>query len=153
LACTAANKLGWDQTYFGVELGVCRPRWVNSFPYGYVPHPMIVGGVVGLCGFHKFGAFATKLPYLVPIHVLLYLTHLMQEMLDFHSGRVPFVNPEADAESSDGTDHFGFGDGCAAAEDLPGDFTPAVFNKHGFLEGHETNEFLYPVRSKHIHYE
>ena len=118
---------------------------------------MIVGGVIGLCGFHKFTPFATKLPYLVPIHVTLYLTHLMQEMCDFHSGRVPFVNPEADSEQDVGSDDdaakFGFGDGCAAEEDLPGDFTPSVFNKHGFLEGHETHEFLYPVRSKHIHYE
>lgn len=30
----ATKKLGVDRTYFGAELGVVPPKWVDSFPYG-----------------------------------------------------------------------------------------------------------------------
>ena len=40
-----------DQTYFGVELGAMKPNFVSGFPYNCVPHPMIVGSMIGLLGF------------------------------------------------------------------------------------------------------
>ena len=81
LSTSAAVALGMDQTYFGVELGVMKPNFVAGFPYNVVPHPMIVGSMVGLLGFHKLEAFRTALPYLVPTHCLMYFTHMVQEQV------------------------------------------------------------------------
>lgn len=30
----ATNAIGIDRTYFGAELGVCAPKWIDQFPYG-----------------------------------------------------------------------------------------------------------------------
>eukprot|EP00948_MAST-09A_sp_MAST-9A-sp1_P002030 g2030.t1 len=90
----AAKALGVKRTYFGVELGLCKPKWITAFPYNlysYVPHPMIIGGVVGLCGFHKLQGFRDANPFLVPIHVFCYILHMIQEHYDFHK---PLENKE-----------------------------------------------------------
>lgn len=43
--------LGVDRTYYGVELGVCEPRRITSFPYNTgVPHPMLTGVVLETLG-------------------------------------------------------------------------------------------------------
>ena len=81
LSTAATVALGMDQTYFGVELGVMAPRFVSGFPYNCVPHPMIVGSMIGLLGFHKMEAFRTALPYLVPAHCVMYFTHMVQEQV------------------------------------------------------------------------
>jgi len=81
LSTAATLALGIDQTYFGVELGVMKPNFVGGFPYNCVPHPMIVGSIVGLLGFHKMASFRAELPYLVPVHCLMYLTHMVQEQV------------------------------------------------------------------------
>jgi hypothetical protein len=39
----ATVRLGFLRTYFGSELGFCKPEWIHGFPYGTIPHPMIVG--------------------------------------------------------------------------------------------------------------
>ena len=70
-----------DQTYFGVELGVMKPNFVSGFPYNCVPHPMIVGSMIGLLGFHKMASFRAELPYLVPMHCAMYMTHMVQEQV------------------------------------------------------------------------
>ena len=81
LSTAATVALGMGQTYFGVELGVMEPRFVSGFPYNCVPHPMIVGSMIGLLGFHKMEAFRTALPYLVPAHCVMYFTHMVQEQV------------------------------------------------------------------------
>lgn len=81
LSTAATVALGMDQTYFGVELGVMKPNFVSGFPYNCVPHPMIVGSMIGLLGFHKMETFRIALPYLVPAHCLFYFTHMMQEQV------------------------------------------------------------------------
>jgi len=82
LSFSAAYALGVDQTYFGVELGECEPNFVDGFPYNLgIPHPMIIGSIVGLLGFHKNELFREHLPYLVPAHCLFYLVHMVQEHL------------------------------------------------------------------------
>jgi hypothetical protein len=50
----------------------------------YIPHPMIVSQVWALLGFFKATHFRTEWPYVVPIHILLYLIHMMQEILDIY---------------------------------------------------------------------
>jgi len=87
LSAAAAKALGMDQTYFGVELGKVEPNFVSSFPYNTIPHPMIIGSMIGLLGFHKMAAFRAALPYLVPAHCAFYMIHMIQEQLnDFYAG-------------------------------------------------------------------
>ena len=81
LSFAATVALGMDQTYFGVELGVIKPNFVGGFPYNCVPHPMIVGSMIGLLGFHKMASFRAELPYLVPVHCLMYTLHMIQEQV------------------------------------------------------------------------
>lgn len=79
LAVSSMCALGFDATYFGVELGYRPAKFVTQFPYGTVPHPMILGGIVGSLGFHKLAPFRAAFPWLVPIHVALYVAHCLQE--------------------------------------------------------------------------
>jgi len=76
----ATKSLGIDRTYFGAELGVVEPRWVNQFPYGYIPHPMILSQVWALLGlYHASHMRSCAWPWLVPVHICFYLCHMMQE--------------------------------------------------------------------------
>ena len=68
LASLAASALGVDRTYFGWELGVCDGEYVQRFPYGVIPHPMIVGGALGWLGFHALPAFRQAFPSYAPLH-------------------------------------------------------------------------------------
>lgn len=79
IATSATLAIGVDRTYFGVELGVYEPKWCSGFPYNCIPHPMIVGAMIGLAGIHKMAGMHTAMPYLVPMHVLMYAIHLTQE--------------------------------------------------------------------------
>jgi hypothetical protein len=80
----ATNALGVDRTYFGAELGLMEPKWVTQFPYGYIPHPMIVSQVFALLGFMKAAHFRAEWPLVVPIHCALYMTHMLQEHFDIY---------------------------------------------------------------------
>lgn len=77
----AAMALGVEKTYFGVELGICKPKWVDAFPYNVIPHPMIVGSILGLLGIFKMEGFREAVPYLVPVHIFLYTCHMLQEIV------------------------------------------------------------------------
>lgn len=75
----AAKAIGLDQTYFGVELGRCKPApRVTSFPYNLTAHPMIIGNIIGLLGFMKLDGFRSQLPWLIPVHISLYTIHMLQ---------------------------------------------------------------------------
>lgn len=75
----ATNALGIDRTYFGAELGFCEPKWINQFPYGYIPHPMILSQIWALLGFYKAAHMHSSWPYLIPVHITLYSIHMLQE--------------------------------------------------------------------------
>mmetsp|Transcript_454 Transcript_454/g.490 ORF Transcript_454/g.490 Transcript_454/m.490 type:complete len:584 (+) Transcript_454:174-1925(+) len=79
ISAAAVRALGVDRTYFGVELGLYDPKWIGSFPYNVMPHPMIVGSMLGLVGAYKQAAFRAAVPYLVPAHLAGYCAHLVQE--------------------------------------------------------------------------
>lgn len=86
LATMATAALGVDRTYFGWELGEIKGGYVSSgFPYGVVPHPMILGGILGWCGIGKLDGFREAWPLYVPLHVGLYVAHAMQEHFAVHS--------------------------------------------------------------------
>lgn len=97
----ATNALGIDRTYFGVELGLLEPKWVTQFPYGVIPHPMITSQVVALLGFFKAAHFRAVNPWVVPVHVTLYLIHMIQEEFNIYAKEPPHPNLESD-EGKDG---------------------------------------------------
>ena len=80
LACA---RLGMERTYFGTELGFVQPKWINGFPYGTIPHPMIMGQILG------FGVvlywWRTELTIqnaaLLVAHTTCYVIHMLQEIL------------------------------------------------------------------------
>jgi hypothetical protein len=76
----AAARLGFERTYFGYELGRLGPLRVTGFPYGVLPHPMILGAVMALLGVQVQSAFRDDWPWVVPLHVAAYLVHLAQEV-------------------------------------------------------------------------
>ena len=80
----ATNALGVDRTYFAAELGLVKPKWIDQFPYGYIPHPMIVSQIWALLGFFKAAHFRAEAPYVVPVHVALYTVHMLQEHFDIY---------------------------------------------------------------------
>jgi hypothetical protein len=85
LASSAAAAIGVDRTYFGSELGWCEPKWITAFPYNTgIPHPMIVGAVMWLSGFGIQSVFREKYPFLIPIHISLYVIHCLQEHFDVY---------------------------------------------------------------------
>ena len=82
----ATAALGVDRTYFGAELGLMQPKFVTSFPYGYIPHPMITSQLFALAGFLKASHFRAATPWwVIPVHMVLYLTHMTQEIFDVHA--------------------------------------------------------------------
>lgn len=82
IATAATAALGVDRTWFGVELGQLPPKRVTGFPYNVLPHPMILGGIVGLLGFYVHDELRALYPWLVPVHIGFYLLHMVQEMTD-----------------------------------------------------------------------
>mmetsp|Transcript_9516 Transcript_9516/g.15790 ORF Transcript_9516/g.15790 Transcript_9516/m.15790 type:complete len:732 (+) Transcript_9516:165-2360(+) len=80
----ATEAIGIDRTYFGSELGLVEPKWIDQFPYGYIPHPMIVSQVCALLGFYKAAHYRAEWPYVVPIHIGMYLLHMLQEHFDIY---------------------------------------------------------------------
>jgi hypothetical protein len=89
LATLATTAIGIDRTYFGSEMGFLGPKRINKFPYGTIPHPMIVGAGVALLGFYKMAPFRAAFPYLVPMHLLFYTVHCLQEIYDVKVDPLP----------------------------------------------------------------
>ncbi len=91
LSFLAYFRLGSLRTYFGVELGKIAPQQIDTFPYGVVPHPMIVGNIIGLIGLERLEPLRVALPWLIPLHIAFYLVHLVQEILDLHENTTASV--------------------------------------------------------------
>jgi hypothetical protein len=79
----ATMQLGMVRTYFGSELGFVKPEWINGFPYETIPHPMIVGQLIGYSSILFW--FRDKMPLetaaLIGAHMTCYVVHMVQEML------------------------------------------------------------------------
>jgi len=84
LSGLAFLRLGSDRTYFGAELGVVPPGKVSGFPYGVIPHPMIVGKLIGFAGLALYAPFRAAWWPLLLGHVVCYLIVLCQEVADWH---------------------------------------------------------------------
>ena len=83
----AAARLGQDGTYFGIELGIVKAQknYVAKFPYGFIPHPMVLGQVVVFLVLHMNDSFRQAFPLLVPTHIALYALHTAQEHFDIRA--------------------------------------------------------------------
>ena len=84
ISVLATHALGIDRTYFGSELGFCSYERTNQFPYGFIPHPMIVSQIWALLGFYKAAHVRFMLPYIIPVHIALYCVHMLQEHFDIY---------------------------------------------------------------------
>src|SRR5262249_51522230 len=80
LATLAMRALGIERSYFGAELGVLPPERISRFPYGVIPHPMIVGAVIGLLGVQALPEMRASQPWLVPTHIAFYTLVLAHEL-------------------------------------------------------------------------
>lgn len=84
----ATMRLGFVRTYFGSELGFVKPDWIEGFPYGTIPHPMIVGQLFAFGSILAWfgGRLNTPdhvigtMPLLVA-HMSFYTAHMVQEMM------------------------------------------------------------------------
>lgn len=83
---TAAYRaLGMARTYYAVELGAARPRRIDSFPYGTVPHPMALGCCLEFIGIHLLTpSLSDAYPLLIPGHVALTILTAVVEGLGVH---------------------------------------------------------------------
>ena len=90
ISVSSYNALGHNGTYYGIELGVIQPFWIEAWPYGNwgpipsVWHPMYMGQVYAQLGLYKVAAFREKYPLLVPIHIVFFGLVIAQEIWDIH---------------------------------------------------------------------
>lgn len=80
LATYATAVLGLSRSYFSAELGFDSPRRIRRFPYGAIPHPMVLGAVVGILGMGIASAMRTEYGWLLLAHVACYAVVLGQEV-------------------------------------------------------------------------
>ena len=79
----ATARLGMVRTYFGAELGFVKPQWVEGFPYGVIPHPMIVGQILAYSTVLYWwnGRISAENSLLLAGHISFYTAHMIQEIL------------------------------------------------------------------------
>ena len=77
----ATARLGFVRTYFGSELGFVKPKWITGFPYGYIPHPMIVGQLTAYSSILWWFNLDFETTALIVTHMCFYSAHMVQEML------------------------------------------------------------------------
>jgi hypothetical protein len=83
ITIVATAQLGFVRTYFGSELGFVKPKWISGFPYGVIPHPMIVGQLFayGSILYWFYDRINPETFYLIVAHMSFYTAHMIQEML------------------------------------------------------------------------
>jgi hypothetical protein len=82
LTLVATARLGMVRTYFGTELGYVTPQWIHGFPYGTIPHPMILGqvwgmGVLLVVWWSRWNIWQMQV---LLAHIGFYLAHMTQEI-------------------------------------------------------------------------
>lgn len=85
LHAAAFRALGTTRTYYGAELGAVPPERIDTFPYGWIPHPMAIGCVLELTGLYLLApALRESYPYLIPGHIALTVLTAIAEHFDWH---------------------------------------------------------------------
>lgn len=81
LATCATAVLGVNRTYFSAELGFDPPMKVKRFPYGVIPHPMVLGAMMGIGGMWLVPGLRHSCAWLLSAHLICYSAVLFQEIL------------------------------------------------------------------------
>ena len=81
LATYATAVLGLDRTYFSWELGFDSPKRIAKFPFGVIPHPMIVGAMIGIGAMLLVPAVRQHYAWLIAGHLIGYVLVLCHEIL------------------------------------------------------------------------
>lgn len=78
----ATSRLGMVRTYFGTELGFVKPCWIEGFPYGTIPHPMINGQIFAFVTILLWwrASLTPENTYLLIAHISFYTAHMLQEI-------------------------------------------------------------------------
>ncbi len=79
LATYATWVLGFNRTYFSAELGFDSKDRIARFPYGVIPHPMILGAMIGISGMLLVPSFREAYGWLIAAHLICYSIVLAQE--------------------------------------------------------------------------
>ncbi len=75
----AARALGSDRTYYGYEVAGLSHEQITTFPYSWVPHPMLIGNIAAFGGTMINNDFREKWWPLASAHVLLNIGLLIME--------------------------------------------------------------------------
>ena len=83
LTLLATVRLGMVRTYFGTELKFVEPKWIDGFPYGTIPHPMIVGQIFAFATimYWWWNEMTVENKMLLAAHISCYTVHMVQEEL------------------------------------------------------------------------
>lgn len=81
LATYATVVLGMNRTYFSAELGFDEHERIERFPYGVIPHPMVIGAMVGIAGMLLVPAMKSTYLWLIVGHLAGYTVVLTQEIV------------------------------------------------------------------------
>ncbi|WP_182867557.1 methyltransferase [Stieleria mannarensis] len=80
LAGYAAQVLGMRRTLFSAELGFDPPERIKRFPFGTIPHPMIIGAMTGIGGMALSEGFRDHYGWLIAGHLVCYAIVLVHEI-------------------------------------------------------------------------
>jgi len=85
LHAAAVAALGLRRTYYGAEFGALRDSRVQTFPYGWIPHPMAVGSCLEFLGLYFLvPSFSGDYPFLLTGHMGLTVLTAVIEHFDLH---------------------------------------------------------------------
>ena len=96
LASYATWVLGVNRTYFSAELGFDEPKRIHRFPYGVIPHPMILGAAIGIASMLLVPAIRQNYPWLIGGHLFCYAVVLCQEWIAERSFDSPPSEPRVE---------------------------------------------------------
>ena len=80
LATYATKVLGMDRTYYSAELGFDEYERIARFPYGVIPHPMILGATIGIAAMLLVPSIRQTYWWLIAAHIVCYAVILLQEI-------------------------------------------------------------------------
>ncbi len=77
----ASWVLGMNRTLFSAELGFDPPVRMRRFPYGWIPHPMILGTVAAIASMALVPGFRNEYGWLIVGHLACYGVVLWREVV------------------------------------------------------------------------
>lgn len=104
LSILAYQRIGTDATYFGVELGIIKSPRSVSFPYGFIPHPMILGSCIAIYGIGM--GLDSEYIWAIYTHLAFYILHGLQEHFDIHYANSGYLDEKYLEENTESNSKF-----------------------------------------------